>query len=510
MDTPSWIRHGLTLGILLLVVELSLLHAAETPSAADQASPKETWNVIYLGGGRIGYSRSSLQKVTEEGQKRFRTESDTYMLIKRFGQELTTRSHLETTETEEGELLRFRFELQNPPAKPNLTIGSVRGETLHLQTTTAGKTVEKESKWDTSLKSPAWQDRLLQESPLKAGEKRSFKAYLPELNKVATVQMHAHDFEEVALLDGKKRKLLKVSITQSVLPGITTTAWLDDEGSALKTTIGFLGMETYLVSREEALKSIEGKELDVALDTLVKVGPIEDPHRTSQIVYRVKLPNEDPTTAFTNGSTQKVRRIEDTVAEIVVTSRRPPVATPATKVEVAPEFLQPTRYLQSDHERVIEHARQAAGEETDPWKVAVRLERYVHDKLTKKNFSTALASAAEVAESLEGDCTEHACLLAAMARAREIPSRIVVGLVYVRRLEAFGGHMWTEVFINGEWIPLDATLAQGGIGAAHLRMADSSFADDGPTPVTSFIPLLTALGKMQIEVQEVKHAEPQE
>ena len=37
-------------------------------------------------------------------------------------------------------------------------------------------------------------------------------------------------------------------------------------------------------------------------------------------------------------------------------------------------------------------------------------------------------------------------LLAALARARGIPSRAAVGLVYVGALKGFGYHMWTEVW----------------------------------------------------------------
>jgi hypothetical protein len=62
--------------------------------------------------------------------------------------------------------------------------------------------------------------------------------------------------------------------------------------------------------------------------------------------------------------------------------------------------------------------------------------------------------------------------------------------------------MWTEAFLGGEWVPLDATLGQGGIGAAHLKMAESSLADNAPTPVLTFVPLLKVLGKMSIEVIE--------
>ena len=120
--------------------------------------------------------------------------------------------------------------------------------------------------------------------------------------------------------------------------------------------------------------------------------------------------------------------------------------------------------------------------------------------MKKKNFSTALASAAEVAKSLEGDCTEHACLLAAMLRVQKIPSRVAVGLVYADRLAAFGGHMWTEAWLDGKWVPLDATLGKGGIGPGHIKLADSSLADDGPAPVTSFVPLMNMLSNVTIDI----------
>jgi len=177
-----------------------------------------------------------------------------------------------------------------------------------------------------------------------------------------------------------------------------------------------------------------------------------------------------------------------------------PVPQILKKVPASPEFLAATRFLQCRDPRVVEHARRAAAGQTNPAKVAVQMEKYVNRKLVKKNFSTALASAAEVAKNLEGDCTEHAVLLAAMLRARKIPSRIAVGLVYMEHLASFGGHMWTEAWLDGKWIPLDATLGRGGIGAAHIKLSESSFADDAPSPVTAFLPLMKILGKLQIEV----------
>jgi transglutaminase-like putative cysteine protease len=93
-------------------------------------------------------------------------------------------------------------------------------------------------------------------------------------------------------------------------------------------------------------------------------------------------------------------------------------------------------------------------------------------------------------------------LVAALARARGIPARAAIGLVSLRSGEAFGYHMWNEVFIDDRWIAIDATLGQGGIGAGHLKIAESDLA--GAAAYTSFLPVIQLLGKLKIEVIEVE------
>ena len=124
--------------------------------------------------------------------------------------------------------------------------------------------------------------------------------------------------------------------------------------------------------------------------------------------------------------------------------------------------------------------------------MAVALERFVNREVTKKDFTQAFASAAEVAKSREGDCTEHAVFLAALCRARGIPARAAIGLVYLPSQRAFFYHMWTEVYIEKRWIPIDGTLAQGGIGAEHLKIAQSSLKD--ATATSAFLPVAQISG----------------
>jgi transglutaminase-like putative cysteine protease len=158
--------------------------------------------------------------------------------------------------------------------------------------------------------------------------------------------------------------------------------------------------------------------------------------------------------------------------------------------------------VQSDDKVVQDVASQVAPEETDPWRLARALERAVHDMIDAKDFSQAFATAAEVAQTRQGDCTEHAVLLAALCRARRLPARLAIGLVYSSPDQAFAYHMWNEVWIHDRWVPLDATIGQGGIGAAHVKLADSNL--DGAGAYSTFLPVLKVMGRLELEIVEVE------
>ena len=83
---------------------------------------------------------------------------------------------------------------------------------------------------------------------------------------------------------------------------------------------------------------------------------------------------------------------------------------------------------------------------------AETLRRFVGQYIQTKDLSVGLATASEVARTGQGDCTEHAVLLAAMLRAAQIPSRTVSGLIYVdqflNQMGIFGYHMWTQAWLR--------------------------------------------------------------
>ena len=128
----------------------------------------------------------------------------------------------------------------------------------------------------------------------------------------------------------------------------------------------------------------------------------------------------------------------------------------------------------------------------------------VANHITNQNLGSAFASASETAQNKSGDCTEYAVLLAALLRADGIPSRVAAGLVWAEYFagekNVFAWHLWTQAFIDGRWIDLDATLPAGGdsFHVGHVLLAVTPLTDAASDPAWSS--LLTSMGNLSIEV----------
>jgi hypothetical protein len=65
----------------------------------------------------------------------------------------------------------------------------------------------------------------------------------------------------------------------------------------------------------------------------------------------------------------------------------------------------------------------------------------------------------------------------------------------------FGFHMWTEVWARGKWLGVDATLGRGGVGPAHLKVAEASWHDT--RTLSPLLPVIRVMGRLAIEVEKV-------
>ncbi len=137
-----------------------------------------------------------------------------------------------------------------------------------------------------------------------------------------------------------------------------------------------------------------------------------------------------------------------------------------TLAEGTVPFVYPNQYVWfgalSD---VVATADALAQDATDAAAVSDACYRFVLDHLTYDAQKAAtveagyLSDADETLDSGTGICFDYSVLLAAMLRSQGIPARVVIGTVLPEQYY----HAWNSVYIDGEWVWLDATLD----GTAH-------------------------------------------
>jgi hypothetical protein len=499
----STTRFSCVIALPAIVGLLCLAGCGESPVTA----PCETWRVQFLHGHKIGYSVTKVQEVREDGQAAVRTDNVDHLTVLRNGQSVTQELRQSSIDTPNGQLLRAECDFG-----VGLKIACrVRGNQLEIETLGAGATKPTVTSipWSADYGGPLFIAQSLLHKPMQPGEHRTLKCWMPGFERPATAELNAKKVESVRLLH-ETRNLLRIDVVGTLPNGVKadSTEWMDKSGEVVRSQQKAMGgaLETYLVSKDEALKNAETASLDLLSTMAVKLTrPLEHPRDTKEVKYRIHLNEADPAKVFVVGPSQVVKTIDDHTAEVTVYAIRPGGKDGNRNAPADPpkkEDREPNSFIQSDDSLIIADAEKAAGKETDPWKVAVALETFVYRDVNKKDFSQAFASAAEVARTHEGDCTEHGVFLAALARARGIPARVAIGLVYLKGTQSFFYHLWTEAYIGDRWIPLDATIARGGIGADHLKIATTNLA--GASAYSAFLPVAEVVGQMKIEVVEQK------
>jgi len=158
--------------------------------------------------------------------------------------------------------------------------------------------------------------------------------------------------------------------------------------------------------------------------------------------------------------------------------------------------------IQSSAPEIRALAHSVLPEETDPRKIGFALEKFVWEFIQNKNYARGFVTALEVVQDPSGDCTEHAVLLAALARSRNIPARIAQGLIFEPRSGKMAWHVWNEIYADGHWVPLDATIGRNYADAAHLRINSGSFSS-AELPRT-LLPAAQLIGKLRITAEAVR------
>ena len=458
----------------------------------------DDWQVLYIVGVKAGYIHSEVVLETTGAKPVYLTRSQTELCVLRGKTSAAARIITEVREDSDGRILSFRSKL-GTSREPVISEGKRVGARMLITQSSFGRSRRYEVTIPADVVGPYACTRLMLKRGFAPGTRYSFRLFEPEACKVVktTVEVVGPD---VVSVQGKVRMLHKMRISQDLLPLLSAYQWCDDTGQVIKSEVKRLGMVTVKATREEALRVASGPKVDLLLSLSAPCNIlIPHPYLTSQAEYLL--------VSSATGSAIKIpederQQLERSSAGIVVRIRagefKPQDALNRplhdSKLD---EYLRPGTYVQSDDPQISEVARRVIGATANSYFAAKRLCQWVHKNISRKNYSIGFASAKEVLQRLEGDCTEHSVLLAALLRAVGIPSRAVAGLVYADG--AFGYHMWNEAFV-GKWIPLDATLGRGGNDwdAVHIKLAQSSLSS--ASPLADLAAVASSIGRTRVEV----------
>jgi transglutaminase-like putative cysteine protease len=175
--------------------------------------------------------------------------------------------------------------------------------------------------------------------------------------------------------------------------------------------------------------------------------------------FRVTLEPNDPTKSPFSEMQKRSHAAPDPSGKVTFDSGSYPASRePAGKQHRRASFL--IDYDAPDFRAVHDEVERAQGKKPKIADLAEFVGRYI----TTKNLSRGYDVASVIARRREGDCTEHAVMLAALARSFGVAARVVHGIVLVdegKRVHAFG-HAWVEfrdaAASAATWQPADAAL----------------------------------------------------
>jgi len=472
-----------------------------TSSAGAKADSDEAeYLALFMEGKKVGYA---IETRAVSGDKVTTTEQVS-ITISRGGISMTIEMMETSIETASGEPLGFETTQKLGAMVMKMTGQVDKQGNVSVTTTSMGTEQKNTLQWPQGAVMAEGLRLLTLKKGLEEGTEYSVKIFSPGVMQALNAQIKIGSEQKVDLL-GRVVTLREVTTTL-VMPGageIVSTSYVDRDLRMQKNIMPIAGLQVEMVAcaREFALGQNDVLEM-IDRMFLKSPEPLNNLASAKSITYDLspvqgasdfKIPSNDNQKAQQLAGGKMILKVE-------------PVAAPAGakfpyrgKDAAILEAMESTRYLQSDNEQVIDLARRAVGGSKDAAEAARKIEAFVAGYIENRSLSVGYASAAEVAASRQGDCSEFAVLTAAMCRAVGIPAQVVAGVAYVDDFlgqRGFGGHAWTQAYIGGKWVGLDASFRGGGRGgydAGHIALAAGN---GGPGDLLNLAP---TLGQFKID-----------
>lgn len=478
-----------------MIRKIVILILIGTLSSLSRDITKTEWMALFINKSKSGYMKTS-RRVKKDTVI---TGNNLVIEITRGSSNLLIKIKEQHRETIDGKPLSFMTAFSNGGIE-QVFEGSVNPNGKVTATITIGQ--------NTSTRTGEWPKgavlaeglRLLQKQKgFQRGTKYEVQYYQPMTFNAESNRIEIGDIHKIDIL-GRILFLREITMTTRYEnTSVVTKNYVDDKGNIMKSNIPMMGMELTLLSCDSLYAKSKNEPNDFFNKVIIS-SPKSIPANQAKkrITYTLKSIHHNLTYSLSPTDEQAITfdSSNQTLKITVQTLNLPKGGTFPYRGNdpQALSALESAVWVQKSNKKIIALAYRAIGNTARSSLAVKKIESFVHNYITNKNLSIGYASAAEVAKSREGDCTEHAVLTTAMCRAVGIPARMVVGLAYIDNFLGkkciFVPHAWTQVFINGKWYSIDAAL--GEFNSLHLAYAT------GNGSPSDFFSLINILGNVTI------------
>ncbi len=466
--------------------------------------PWESWHAYYIRGNKVGFIHVTNRIDSPDLEKQLKTTIHESLRLRRGDTQFIQSVKQQGWEKLDGSLISFNAESKIGPSVSRYR-GEVKGDQLVI--TSSRSLGNRNLPWKPYYRGLTAVQQSLLAKPLQLNQTRRFRELMPVYYQVALVELSCQNRASITTLDDKVHDALEIDLTISVEGQslLTSTLWTDDQGRLLKSYTPAADLTAIACTREQALEPFRATVDAMSVLALPVTGVLEQPAKatTTSFLLRPKKAAADA---------QSVEAIQPSAGQWVKTdtdgSIQIQVSTDAKELSQASDYQtldntataedrEPNSLINSNDPAVRRLAQLSRAEQ--PRQVALDLTKSVQRLIQPGDYSRGFATASQTANDGVGDCSERALLLAAMLRARDIPSRVVAGLVYVPSSTGsrMAYHMWTIAYLDDQWIALDGTL--GTLAPAdRIAIATSSLSDENEARLLD--PLLSFAGQYTVEI----------
>lgn len=466
----------------------------------------DSWYILTFDKAYLGYIHNIVKQAPWHGKSMIQTSIDTNMILTRMKMKLNVSVHTLYVDNLQHEPVYFYSEVSLSSMK-TITEGTIEGKNIIVTQTRGGKRINKKIILDNDTIFPSSKFKDIKKGDLIKGNKLSYKIFMPSFLILVKYSVKVKGNEKITFA-GNTISAIKTVSYNDITPSVPTIEWVDASGEVLQFETEMLGakMKGTKTNREKALnKNGDSKPIEMFVNFLIKPDKqLKNSSELYEIKYNLRLIKGDIPTNFIEDDRQRIISKTNNSLILKVVKKKLPRDNSNTfplKEKKVSKFLEPTTFVQSSDPAIIAQAKKIVGNEKSTIQAAKKITAWVYKNIKKKNLSVGFASASEVIQNLEGDCSEHSVLATALCRAVGIPARTCIGIVYSPMLKAFGYHLWFEVYA-GSWYQFDPTLYQLEPDPTHIVFAKGNM--DGSQLIKSSATLNHYISNLKINILTAK------